>query len=100
MHSCTPCQCYRGRGPLKFVGILDQGSRAKVQHVSEEAHRAEKDEDEDSAADAGAQHEVREKLDAGIAAALETLELGTHASGSQVDTVMPAWPKLLHTNII
>lgn len=70
--------------------------------MSEEAYRAEKDEDEESAADAGAQHEVREKLDAGIAAALETLEVGTQASGSQVITVMSAFPrqKLLHTEII
>ena len=52
----------------------------------EDTQRAEKDEDEDSAADTCAQHDVREKLDAAIAAALETVELSTEASGSQVTT--------------
>ena len=67
---------------------FSQASRTKGQHTAEDAHRSEKDEDEDSAADTGAQHEVREKLDAAIAAALETLELSTAANGSQVMAIM------------
>lgn len=47
------------------------------------AHRANREDDEDSAADSGTQHEVRERLDAAIAAALETLELGSEAAGLQ-----------------
>lgn len=66
---------------------LNPASRTKGHNVVEDAHRAEKDEDEDSAADTCAQHDVREKLDAAIAAALETLELSTEASGSQVITI-------------
>ncbi len=65
-----------------------QASRTKGQQGAEDTHRAEKDEDNDSTADTGAQHEVREKLDAAIAAALETLELSTAASGSQVIAFM------------
>ena len=63
---------------------LSQASRTTGQHAAEDGHRAEKDEDDDSTADTGAQHEVREMLDAAIAAALETLELSRAASGSQV----------------
>ena len=47
------------------------------------AHRADREDDEDSVADSGAQHEVRDRLDAAIAAALETLELGYDAAGLQ-----------------
>ena len=47
------------------------------------AHRADREDDEDSAADSGAQHEVRDRLDAAIAAALETLEMGSEAAGLQ-----------------
>ena len=67
---------------------LGQASRTRGQHVAEDAQKAEKDEDDDSTADTGAQHEVREKLDAAIAAALETLELSTAASGSQVQALV------------
>ena len=46
-------------------------------------HRADREDDEDSAADSGAQHEVRDRLDAAIAAALEILEMGSEAADLQ-----------------
>lgn len=62
----------------------EQGSAARSSEVPGSSRSAGRDEEEDPAADTCAQQEVREKLEAAIAAATETVELGNEAGDSQV----------------
>ena len=62
----------------------EQGSATRSNEFPGSSRSAEKDEEDDPAADTCAQQEVREKLEAAIAAATETVELGSEACDSQV----------------
>ena len=62
----------------------EQGGATRSSEVPASSRSAGRDEEEDPAADTCAQQEVREKLEAAIAAATETVELGSEAGDSQV----------------
>ena len=62
----------------------EQGGATRSSEVPGGSRSAGRDEEEDPAADTCAQQEVREKLEAAIAAATETVELGNEAGDLQV----------------
>ena len=62
----------------------EQGSATRGSEIPASSRSAGRDEEEDPAADTCAQQEVREKLEAAIAAATVTVELGNEAGDSQV----------------